>query len=88
MARGACLRTDPEAFFPDGSGRRSAEQAQAAKLVCRDCAVREQCLAWALNMPESDGVWGGTTPDERRALRADIAGNPSASVARNVRHVA
>ncbi|WP_442942109.1 WhiB family transcriptional regulator [Nonomuraea sp. NBC_00507] len=28
------------------------------------------CLDWALRTGEPDGVWGGTTPAERRRLRA------------------
>ena len=28
-----------------------------------------QCLAWALDHNVTDGVWGGTTADERRAIR-------------------
>jgi hypothetical protein len=30
------------------------------------------CLAWALDHAVSSGVWGGTTEEERRALRADL----------------
>ena len=29
-----------------------------------------QCLGWALEDGIPDGVWGGTTPDERRVLRS------------------
>ena len=45
-----------------------ADEARA-KAVCADCPVREACLAYAINTGEDFGVWGGTTPDERRALR-------------------
>jgi hypothetical protein len=27
------------------------------------------CLDWALRAGEPAGIWGGTTPDERRLLR-------------------
>lgn len=41
-----------------------------AKAVCDECPVRGPCLAAALHYQEWEfGVWGGTTPTERRALR-------------------
>lgn len=40
---------------------------ELAKSLCAGCPVREECLA--AGMSERYGVWGGTTPEERRALR-------------------
>jgi WhiB family redox-sensing transcriptional regulator len=34
---------------------------------------RRQCLAWALDLGCAAGIWGGTTEDERRALRKAAA---------------
>ncbi|MGW0587594.1 WhiB family transcriptional regulator [Streptosporangium amethystogenes] len=65
--RSSCLSEDPELFFPvsyEGPGR---EQYERARAVCRRCPVRGRCLEYALNTQQMDGVWGGTTPDERRA---------------------
>lgn len=31
--------------------------------------MREECLAYAMESDEPDGVWGGLTPVQRRALR-------------------
>jgi WhiB family transcriptional regulator, redox-sensing transcriptional regulator len=84
MAGGACLRTNPESFFPEGTGHGIAEQVHAARQVCNSCLVRQACLEWALSAPETDGIWGGTTPDERRTLRAGTA----AGMARSVRRTA
>jgi len=69
MSSGACLQADPELFFPLAAVTSLAtRQAEAAKAVCAPCAVRKNCLSYALEaMPE--GIWGGTTPDERRAAR-------------------
>jgi WhiB family transcriptional regulator, redox-sensing transcriptional regulator len=39
-----------------------------AKLICRDCPVRTECLATALDNHIEFGVWGGMTERERRAL--------------------
>jgi len=69
MSRGACRESDPDLFFPVAVGTGpAARQVEVAKAVCGPCAVRANCLSYALEaMPE--GIWGGTTPDERRAAR-------------------
>jgi WhiB family transcriptional regulator, redox-sensing transcriptional regulator len=68
MSRGACRQADPELFFPVVVAGPAARRAEAAKAVCGSCAVRASCLSYALEaMPE--GVWGGTTLEERRAAR-------------------
>jgi hypothetical protein len=61
--RGACQAVDPETFFPAPS-----EPADAAIALCRTCDVQGACLAWALEVGDCHGVWGGTTPRERRAM--------------------
>jgi WhiB family transcriptional regulator, redox-sensing transcriptional regulator len=68
----ACLDADPELFFPIGTQGGSLGQIEEAKRICRRCPVRLQCLAWALDTGVTDGVWGGTTPDERRIIRRPI----------------
>jgi WhiB family redox-sensing transcriptional regulator len=69
--RAACLAEDPELFFPVGSTGPAAQQIALAKAVCARCPVVESCLSWALYVGEQEGVWGGTSPDERaRLLRA------------------
>ena len=69
MSSGACLQADPELFFPPAAvAGPAARQAEAAKAVCGSCAVRKNCLSYALEaMPE--GIWGGTTLNERLAVR-------------------
>ncbi|HEU0241437.1 MAG TPA: WhiB family transcriptional regulator [Micromonosporaceae bacterium] len=62
-SRGACRRHDPETFFPAPS-----ETADTALALCRSCEVQGACLAWALNAGDCHGVWGATTPRERRAM--------------------
>lgn len=60
---------DPELFFPLSESGLGASQVAAAKAVCARCPVAAQCLTWALRSGEAAGIWGGTTPDERRLLR-------------------
>ncbi|MDX3384636.1 WhiB family transcriptional regulator [Streptomyces niveiscabiei] len=65
----ACRGMDPELFFPIGSGGVAAvAQVAEAKEVCAHCPVAGRCLAWALDAGPVDGIWGGTTEGERRAL--------------------
>ncbi|MDT7585415.1 MAG: WhiB family transcriptional regulator, redox-sensing transcriptional regulator [Pseudonocardiales bacterium] len=72
----ACRNADPELFFPIGDGRLARRQIAAAKAVCGRCSVAADCLVWALRTGQSEGVWGGHTPSERRRLhsRRVIAG--------------
>jgi WhiB family redox-sensing transcriptional regulator len=65
----ACRYLDPELFFPVGTAGPAVQQIDQAKQVCHACPVREQCLGWALAHDPTLGIWGGTTEDQRRALR-------------------
>jgi WhiB family transcriptional regulator, redox-sensing transcriptional regulator len=66
----ACRHADPDLFFPAGAAGPARRQASEAKRICRACPARTPCLAWALDHGVTDGVWGATTPAERRAIRA------------------
>ena len=88
MSRGACRTADPGLFFPVAAVTGpAARQAEAAKAVCRPCAVRANCLSYALEaMPE--GIWGGTTPDERRTARRRISRCQASAQSRDTLRVA
>jgi WhiB family transcriptional regulator, redox-sensing transcriptional regulator len=79
MSRGACRQADPELFFPIAAVTApAARQVEAAKAVCSPCVVRANCLSYALAaMPE--GIWGGTTLEERRAARGSSLRRHAAS---------
>lgn len=66
---GVCIGMDPDDFFPVAPGAPGEAEALRA---CAACPVREQCLAWALEVGESFGILGGLTEDERRGLRAGM----------------
>ncbi len=68
-SKAACLTEDPELFFPIGSSGPAVAQTLKAKSVCGKCEVCETCLKWALETGQDAGVWGGTSEDERRAMR-------------------
>ena len=42
-----CAQTDPEAFFPEKGG-----STREAKRICQACAVRDECLEYALEHDE------------------------------------
>jgi WhiB family redox-sensing transcriptional regulator len=65
----ACRDADADLFFPVGTMGPALRQIDEAKRICRACAARVACLAWAIDHGIGSGVWGGTTEDERRALR-------------------
>ncbi|MDR0345699.1 MAG: WhiB family transcriptional regulator [Nocardiopsaceae bacterium] len=68
-ARAACRSADPELFFPISALGPAQDQAAAAKSVCEDCQVRQECLSFALSTGQAHGVWGGLSADERRSRR-------------------
>lgn len=65
----ACRGENPELFFPIGTGGPAARQIEQAKEICRRCPVVAQCLESALANGEDEGIWGATTPEERRMIR-------------------
>ncbi|MFE6460418.1 WhiB family transcriptional regulator [Streptomyces cinereoruber] len=65
----ACRGEDPDLFFPVGETGPALLQEEEAKAVCRRCPLMVSCLQGALDRNETEGVWGGTSPRDRRNLR-------------------
>lgn len=70
----AACRTEPvDLFFgPDRetpSQRRAREHAAAQ--VCATCPVLEACRQHAVSLPETYGVWGGLTENQRASSGRD-----------------
>lgn len=65
---GACRGATPEqindTWFPS-----QAITVDMAREACAGCPVRAECLEKALRLNETEGIWGGTTPDERKTMR-------------------
>lgn len=80
----ACAGVDPYIFHPVSGGNLNKHSYAAAKSVCQNCPVREECLEFAMRVERNErlayrcGVWGGLTPGERRDLEAQriAAGAP------------
>lgn len=60
---GLCRQVDPDLWWPE-----EGSSTAAAKALCTACEVRRACLEWAVERGER-GVWGGTTENQRRAIR-------------------
>ena len=59
----ACLGLDPQVFYPT-----TDDEADEARRICDACAVKDDCLEYALARREKDGVWGGATERDRRRI--------------------
>lgn len=65
----AACKTQTRLFFP-ADDKKTVSYKDALKL-CEECEVREQCLAYAIHYEMVHGVWGGTTPNQRKLLIHD-----------------
>lgn len=63
-AEAACRNRPPWVWFPGRGDQRCIDK---AKLICRSCVVRTECLS--ANLHQRDGIYGGLTAVERRELR-------------------
>ena len=55
-------------FFVD-----RGETAAPARSVCSRCLVMRECREYAVERGILEGIWGGTSPQERKALRRQAA---------------
>lgn len=72
-AMGACLSVNPDLFFPISPGGVAVKQVARARQICARCLVRQECFDFAMRTGEMDGIWGGTTPEERIRIRREQA---------------
>lgn len=59
-----------DAMFPN-TDTYSKEEERIFERVCTDCPIMEACLEWGL-AHETFGIWGGTTPKMRAAIRKQM----------------
>lgn len=62
-----CREVGSEMFFPPDDKPVARDFYANAKSVCKRCEVVTECLQYGIH--EAYGVWGGTTPSERAAMR-------------------
>jgi WhiB family redox-sensing transcriptional regulator len=65
----ACAGVNPDTFFPTKDNHSACSyQIATSRLTCATCTVRRDCLMFALENGEHQGIWGGVVPRERRKL--------------------
>lgn len=73
LGEAACTPDDGDSFFAE-----ARIDVATALLTCSACPVRNDCLTFALTNDERYGIWGRTTPDQRRRLARADAGRTAA----------
>lgn len=68
--RAACQRVGSHHFF--AKDERKTYKGMRWVELCPVCPVRADCLGFAILEDEQWGVWGGFTPNARRALLAHL----------------
>jgi WhiB family redox-sensing transcriptional regulator len=75
-----CSEADPDSFFPQEQEFNGVlissnyRDEKGAKAVCEGCPYKARCLQFAISQRgEVEGIWGGTTENERRLMRRRIA---------------
>lgn len=68
-----CLTHSLSTFYITPGGNPFADPYAEAREICGLCPVRIDCLEYALDNSIFDGLWGMTTPEQRRAMRANVA---------------
>lgn len=69
----ACVGLPNEIFFPETL---THDRFNEALRVCARCNVKDQCLRLVIGFDDVDdkwGVFGGTTPKQRRMIRSHLA---------------
>ena len=73
MVDAACRGLDnPDPIFFPRKRKGVKTDYSAAKRICADCPVRMSCLAFAIAHKIADGVWGGYSDSERKAISRDV----------------
>jgi len=59
-----CLGHAPDLWFPVES-----DGGADAVAICSACPVRIDCLGWAIDHNEREGIWGGVSARRRKRMR-------------------
>ena len=70
MDDAACASVGGDFWYPEVSKNGAIN---AAIRICQQCPVKAECLDYALDRNERIGIWGGTTVNERKAMRRERA---------------
>lgn len=65
----SCAGLPTSIYFPSHGTRQGANY-ELTKRVCDACELKAMCLEWAVHKEDS-GIWAGTGPEERAAIRRE-----------------
>ena len=65
LEKAECRGSDPELFFPS---KLDSVQVLVALQLCMTCQVQNECFEVASSDLTIEGIWGGTTQDQRKQL--------------------
>lgn len=68
----ACIKSDPELFFPVGNTGPALEQINRARKICASCPVIVHCMQDALRQSIQYGIAGGMTETERKRHKREL----------------
>lgn len=68
MKDAACTGHPVSWWFPDNETQ-WMHQAREALAICHRCPVQAECLQFAIDNDDRHGIFGGTLPHERYALK-------------------
>ena len=77
QVKAACRGPQAAVFFPPPAFERKDEKLERearAKDICASCAVKTDCLDYAISIREPHGIWGGLNEAERKLLMGQRAG--------------
>ncbi len=72
--RAACKGKETLMWYPwatttsEDRAKVDTDKLATARFICRSCPVQTQCLDYAITTNQTDGIWAGTLPSERRRL--------------------
>jgi WhiB family redox-sensing transcriptional regulator len=65
----AACKHQTKLFFP-AEEKKTVKYSEALE-ICSSCPVVDECLDYAISYEMIHGIWGGKTPNQRRALMHD-----------------
>lgn len=70
MTDAACKNHNPEWWFT-GHGQPQDTYHPQARIICGTCPIKTMCFEYAIQYVNLDGMWAGTTTEERRRYRRE-----------------
>lgn len=78
--KGDCRGMPTDWWFPPIIATKEVKMNIArARVICDGCHAKEECMAFAVEHPSIQGIWGGTTVNVRKRMRSVAAKKKAAT---------